>query len=76
MLLNRYLEDQENKTNEAAAVSKRLAEQKQELVEEIQELTKEIQETDTEFRKVEDALDNYKRKCWNRMVWVKDSGLG
>jgi peptidoglycan hydrolase CwlO-like protein len=58
----RYLEDQENKTNEAARISKELSEQKQLLIDEISELNKKMQETDTDMRKVEDQLDSYKRK--------------
>ena len=59
---NKYLEDQENKANEAAAISKQLAEEKQQLLDEINGLNKEIQETNSEHRKIEDLLDSYKGK--------------
>ena len=52
----RYLEDQENKAKEAAAICKQLAEEKQVLTDEINELSKEIQETDSEYRKVRGIL--------------------
>lgn len=69
----RYLEDQENKTNEAARISKELSEQKQLLIDEINELNKKMQETDTDMRKVEDQLDSYKRKIrfWS-FLWFVD----
>lgn len=56
---NKYLEHQENKTNEAVEISKQLTEQKQNLMDEINGINKEIQETDIEIRKVEDSLENY-----------------
>jgi chromosome segregation ATPase len=56
---NKYLEHQENKTNEAAEISKQLSEQKQNLMDEMNDINKEIQETETEIRKVEDSLENY-----------------
>lgn len=61
------MEDQENKTNEAAAISQRLGDEKQSLIDDINELNKEIQETDTEFRKIEELLDNHKRKEFTKV---------
>lgn len=56
---NKFLEDQENKAEEAAAITKKLAEDKQELVEQINALNKQIQDTNSEHRKIEDMLEGY-----------------
>lgn len=56
----RYLENQENETNKASAISKALSEEKQGLVDEIMELNKQLNETDNEMRKIEDSLLSYK----------------